>query len=1009
MKRIINIIVSLFVVVLASQPLYAQGFTVKGSVKDAKTGEALIGVSIVVKGGKAVGTMTDLDGNYTLKAPNPESTIVVSYVGYKTQEIPISGKSVVDIKMEDAAVLVDEVVVIGYGVQKKESVVGAISSINNKTLVSAPVTNLTQSLAGKMSGIQVVQSSGEVGRDEAEIYIRGMATYGDATPLIVVDGIVRNSFAQIDPNEVLSINILKDASATAVYGIKGANGVIVVTTRRGKEGKPQVSASAQIAVTQPTRIPTSLPAYESSLLYNLQNLGMMKESTYKALDVVMYKTHASPYTHPDEILIDRYMKDFSLQQQYNVNVTGGTDKVKYFVSTGAMMQDGFYNFDDITCFNRYNFRTNLDFNITNRLTAQVNIGSRIEQRNDPQGTMWNSWNVYHDAFAGSGRKYPFYNPDGSLSPASNIVGILSQSGIAKRTKSVLESGVVLRYDLGDWLKGVTLRGQVSYDNQGENTRVWTQSYDMYEYNFDRDQYTQKSVATSLDWAWESSTSDQRLYYEVGAEYNNEFGKHSLSGLFLANRNLRLLDTEFEFAEEGLVGRLAYNYDRRYFVEANVGINGSENFAKGSRYGVFPAFAAGWTISNEGFYQASALSNILSLLKIRASLGWVGNDKYKYGSDDSTYARFIYLQKYNYESSGPVFGEGDNSVEVIRRDKLANSDVTWEVARKTNIGLETDFFDGLFGLTFDLFHEYRTNILTDISGIIPGYVGTEVMPANVGIVENKGFEIELRHNYSVNKDFNYYVKGNFTFNRNKVIKKADPLGLLPYQKEEGYPINTPLLYNTIGVFQDYEDIYNSPSQLTMQDNIEVLPGDLKYLDFNGDGIITEDDAYRQLYGSVPEIQYGVTVGASYKNFDMSVLVQGSAHASFEKNWEIIWPFNNHENAFERHWYWWSPELSADDIQHCRFHGRNYRNNQPVYGTTYSTGSGDYVRIKSVELGYSLPEAWMKKIGIGGIRLYFTSNNLFTWAAEKYIDPDNRNNRGGYMPQTRAFNFGVNINF
>ncbi len=351
MKRIRNIIIPLFVFAFAWQPALAQGFTVKGNVKDAHTGDALIGVSVVVKGGKTVGTMTDLDGNYSLKVPDPESTIVVSYIGYKKQEVPISHRSVVNISMEEEGVLVDEVVVIGYGVQKKESVVGAISSIDNKTLVSAPVTNLTQSLAGKIGGVQIVQYSGEVGRDEAEVYIRGMATYGDASPLIVVDGIVRSSFAQIDPNEVLSINVLKDASATAVYGIKGANGVIVVTTRRGKEGKAQVSASAQIAVTQPTRIPTALPAYESSLLYNQQMWGMMKESTYKALDIVMYKTHASPYTHPDEILIDRYMKDFSLQQQYNVNVTGGSDKVKYFVSTGVLMQDGFYNFDDITCFN----------------------------------------------------------------------------------------------------------------------------------------------------------------------------------------------------------------------------------------------------------------------------------------------------------------------------------------------------------------------------------------------------------------------------------------------------------------------------------------------------------------------------------------------------------------------------------------------------------------------------------------------------------------------------------
>lgn len=1009
MKNYFKRILFLTIFCVMSILSFAQDAIVTGIITDGSTKEPLIGVNVKIKDSN-IGVITDIDGKFSIQVPDSKCILVLSYIGYKTKEVTTVGKQPLKILLESDDVAIEEVVVVAYGVQKKESVVGAISSINNKTLVSAPATNITQSLAGKLPGVQIVQPSGEVGRDEASIYIRGMATYGDVSPLIVVDGIVRSSFAQIDPNEVLSINILKDASATAVYGIKGANGVIVVTTRRGNEGKPQISISGQVAITQPTRIPDPLNAYQASVLYNQAMLGHLKESSYKAMDIIKYRTGASPYTHPDEDLTDRIMKDCSTQQQYNVNISGGTKFIKYFVSTGMMMQNGFFNFDDITKFDRYNFRSNLDVQFTKDLSAQINIGARIEQRNNPQGCMWNSWNVYHDAFGGSGRTYPFYNPDGSLSPASNIQGILSRSGIAKNTKSVLESGITFRYDLHRLVEGLSLRAQLSYDNDGENTRVWKKTYATYEYNFDRDKYTQIGEDGLLNWAWDGSTASQKLYYEGGLEFVREFGKHNVTGLLLGNRNLRLINTDFEYAEQGLVARATYSYNRRYFFESNLGINGSENFPKEGRYGVFPAFAAGWTPSNEAFYQDLEISKVLSMFKIRASLGWVGNDKCR--DEQGNDIRFIYLQKYNYLNynggGGAIFGDGDNEIPGIRKDKIANADVSWEVARKANIGFETDFYNGLFGLNLDVFFENRSKILTDISAIIPGYVGTEFMPANVGQVNNKGFEIEMRHNYKIGQHFTYFIRGNFSFNRNKVIKKADPAGLLPYQKEEGYPIGTMLMYKNIGYFQDYDDIYNSPSQLTLQDNTEVLPGDLKYLDFNKDGIIDEADAFRQGYGVVPEIQYGITIGGKYRDIDFSFLIQGSEHANFSKNWELIWPFSNNENVFARHWYWWSPEL-GNSIQHSRFHGRNYRNNEPVYASTYTAGSGDYIRLKNVEIGYTFPQSLTRRLGMSTSRIYFTANNLFTWADEKYIDPDNRNNRGGYMPQTRAFNIGLNINF
>jgi TonB-linked SusC/RagA family outer membrane protein len=364
----------------------AQEMKVKGVVKDSETGETIIGANILISNLK-IGTISDINGNFSINIKSKTASLIVSYVGYKTQTIEINGESNVIVLLKQNSQSMDEVVVVGYGVQKKESVIGAISAISNKTLISVPVSNLSQNLAGKISGVQIVQPSGEVGRDEAQIFVRGMGTYGDASPLIVIDGVMRSSFSQIDPNEVESINVLKDASATSVYGIKGANGVIVVTTRRGSEGKSKITASAQFAVTQPTRIPYRLGSYETAVLKNQHYIARMLQPENTALDIATYRTGASPYTHPDVDWMDEVVKDFSSLQQYNVNISGGTKKLKYFVSGGFMNQGSNYNNDPYTNFNRFNFRTNLDINVSKNLNISLNIGSRIENRTN-DGNAW---------------------------------------------------------------------------------------------------------------------------------------------------------------------------------------------------------------------------------------------------------------------------------------------------------------------------------------------------------------------------------------------------------------------------------------------------------------------------------------------------------------------------------------------------------------------------------------------------------------------------------------------
>jgi len=1006
-KKILFILTGMFLVLLPMQAQQTRKIT--GKVTDFKTDEDLIGVTVKIKG-TTKSTVTDVNGNYALTIPDSTGTILVfSYIGYDVTEEKVLTDKVVNVKLSNVSSSLNEVVVVGYGTQRKESVIGSISSISNKSLVSVPVSNISQALAGKLSGIQVVQSSGEVGNDVADVFVRGMSTWNDATPLYVVDGIVRVEFAKIDPNEIESINVLKDASATAVFGVKGANGVIIITTKRGTLSKPKVSFTAQNAITEPIRIPQPLGAYDATSLFYLQDWGQFRTNTAisqqgLAYDLVMYRTGASPWTHPDVNWVNEVMKKTSTQQQYNVNISGGTKTVKYFVSGGVVSQNGFYKNDDLTNYSRFNFRSNLDVEVSKDLTASLNIGARVENLDSPTSTVWSSWDIYRGAFSNTGRKYPVYNPDGSYAGnGSNLVKNLKEGALYRNIKSTLETSLSLNYKLDFITKGLSAKTQVSFDNQGENGRQWSRSTAEYVYTQSSNSYQKYLEDRPLSFGYTLKGNNWYKYYlEAGLNYNRTFGKSNVTGLFLANRNLLVRNAEIPFADQGLVGRVTYDFDKRYFAEVNVGYNGSENFPKKMQYGFFPAVAGGWMVSNEDFIANTSLGKVITSLKLRGSIGLVGNDK----SAD----RFLFQDAFT-NAGGYVFGTGNNGFGGIQQGSIANKKVTWEVARKQNFGFEADLLKGLLGVSVDYFYEFRNKILTDIENVKSEYVGAVFKPANIGETTNQGFEIEMTHNNRVSKDFSFYVKGNFTFSRNKILKKADRLGLLPYQKEEGYPIGTQTMWKNLGYFTSYEEIAESPSQLTYRNglpgNIEIIPGDLKFLDFNNDGVINQLDAFKQGYGSVPEIQYGVSVGANWKSFDLSALFQGSTHAQFMKYWEIMWAFSNNDNVFDKHNYYWAPE-TAGDAEFTRFYGKSWVNNER-YFSTYEAGSGTYIRLKNIEIGYTLPTRLTKKIQISNARIFLSSNNTYMWSVEKYIDPDNRNIRGGQMPPTRAFNMGLNVNF
>jgi TonB-linked SusC/RagA family outer membrane protein len=769
----------------------------------------------------------------------------------------------------------------------------------------------------------------------------------------VVDGIIREGFAQIDPNEVESFSILKDASATAVYGVKGANGVIIITTKRGVTGKPTVSFSAQAAVHRYTRLHTPIDGYRTALLKNTLENNSGRQVAYPVNRLMNWRTGDSPYSEPDVNWMDQTMNPTSTQQQYNLNIRGGTKTARYFISGGYFDQGSPFRGDDITHFKRYNFRSNLDLDITEDFTASLNMEARIEDRQYPTSIYWSSWELYWRSFAQSGIKYPAYNPDGSHSPY-NTIALLKESGRSTNNRTVWEIALNLQYKLNWLLKGLAIRGQLAYDDNTEHGKMYNQTPALYEYLPATGSYVVTQVARPIKHNWDDVSNSRKIYWEGAITYDQSFGKHNVNVLLLYNQLLRENTTLQPYATEGIVGRLVYNYAQKYLAEFNLGINGTENFAPGKRYGYFPAFSLGYILSNEDFWQKSGIYEIINQLKIRSSLGWVGNDRPYIGGVEQ---RFMYLQEYSYipysDGGGYMFGE--NAVDGVRSGLLANPDTRWETARKFDIGIETGFFNNLFSLSIDYFHEYRKDILKE-SNRIPSLLGAFPKAGNIGVTTNQGVELELSHFNHINKDFSYNLKGTFGFARNKIIEDGSPYGTLPYQRTEGHSIDMPLKLISLGYFQSYEDIENSPSQLGLEGNTFVVPGYLKYKDINGDGIIDRYDMVYTGFPTTPEIDYGLSLGFKWKNFDVSCMFQGVANVSYDKNWDIMWAFSNTDNVFPSHWYSWTPEIGDSRAEYI-FLSNRYQNNEA--GADYTLSDGSYIRLKNTEVGYTFLEEWTKK--------------------------------------------------
>jgi TonB-linked SusC/RagA family outer membrane protein len=1021
---------------MAGQILFAQSTSITGVVKDT-TGETVIGASVLEKG-TTNGTITDIDGHFQLNTNNRNAVLQVSFVGYQTQEISLNGKTSVTVTLIEDAEILDEVVIVGYGSQKKESVVGAISQVSSKELLRSPAANISQAIAGKIPGVITTQTSGAPGSDDAEIFIRGRATFaGDSQPLILVDGIER-SFSQIAPDDIETISVLKDASATAVYGVRGANGVMLITTKRGKEQKPEVNLTANWQLQSPTRQDTYLNSYQSvSLLEEaLANDGL--PSQFSAGDLEMYRKSSAgqldgldAMLYPNVDWYDQVLKSYAPAQRYNVSVRGGTKRMRYYASGEFYDQKGLiknlsnnlYGNPSSPSFRRYAFRANTDFFLTSDLTFSINFGTRFEER---KGSNTNESAGYSEIF------YELNHTPGWLFPVSytvqngettktlyggssqyqnNIVAALANGGYYRAVNTINETNFILDYKM-DWLtEGLSAKGMLSFDYENYHRTLYSAEFATYELN-DRNNYTSVDAYNKFNTDTElgvkksgTNNADNRntlykLYMEAQLNYARRFGNHDITAMMLYMQNDYRENSELAQRYQGLVGRVTYGYDERYLAEFNAGYNGSENFMSGKRFGFFPSFSVGWRISNEAFMKSTA--DWLNNLKIRASYGQVGNDIY---SVNGARQRFLYEQKWSQKSNDYYFGT--TGIKGIYEAQYPNYDVTWERAHKYNLGLEFGLWNGLLSGNVDVFYETRNDILTEYL-TRPQWVGVVMAAGNLGKTTNSGYEIELKHNNRIGEDFSYYAGLTYSHARNEIVDMNEPALKTGYRKREGHPIGQYFGLICDG-FVTQADI--NGGNLPTSSFGDVKAGDLKYRDMNNDNIIDDRDETFMGYSNIPENTYALTLGANYKNWGFNLMFQGVDGVSRYYDAEAMYAFVGGGKVKEHHLQRWDPAQSeAHNLANAGYPLLHYDS----YGdhnqrkNSFFLKNGAFVRLKNIELSYTLPAAWASKAGMSNCRLFVNANNLITWDhLDDLLDPES--NGSNRYPIMKTMNIGVNINF
>ena len=1036
MLKNINLNKLTIILLLFCNIIYAQSILVTGKVVD-KQGQPLPGVSILLKD-STTGASTSFEGNYALKVTTKEDVLQFSYIGFDTQDVVVGDQSQIDIILEENLESLDEVQVVAFQKQKKNSVIGSINTINPSEL-KIPSSNLTNSLAGRMAGMISYQTSGEPGADNAQFFIRGVTSFGYANnPLILIDGIEvsTDDLARIEPDNIATFSIMKDATATALYGARGANGVILVTTKEGKAGKAKVSFRYENSFSSPTQTNEFLGGVDYMNMYNQATRSRNPSAPLQYSINKIYGTINSDdrNIYPNVNWYNELFKDYTLNRKANLNVNGGGEIAQYYLSishnndTGLLKVDPLNNFNNNIDINRSNLRANININLTETTKIAVKFYSLFERYNGPSesanGIFGNVMNAnpvnfpkYYQYENNLGYNHTLFGNKGNggyPNPYADMV-----KGYKDRFTNTILSQVQLEQDLGFITEGLKFRGLASVRTYAENENK--RSYNPFYYGT-AELETEEGLLYYLYQISEGTEylnspeinnySNSNFYYEFTTEYNRIFEeKHEIGGLLVFNfsESLNTISGSSDFASlpsrnMGLSGRFSYNFDSRYYAEFNFGYNGSEKFAEDNRFGFFPSVGFGWIASNEKWFEE--MNSSITLLKFKITNGKVGNDAISSASD-----RFFYLSdvNLNYGDNGYSWGlDYNNYTSGYLIDRYSNPNVTWEVPEKTNFGLELEINKAL-NLQVDYFTEHRTQIYME-RNYIPESMGlTTGISSNLGEVKSKGIDASMDYNQAFSSGLYITGRANFTYATNEIILNGDPIYEFDNLSRIGYPVNQPFGLIAERLFIDAEDIANSPEQFNgfSSSSNAYLPGDIKYTDLNGDGVVNENDMTAIGSPQVPEIIYGFGISAGYRDFDLSVFMQGAAKVSFFINPNDISPFVNERNALSvianNYWsennpnpnaFW--PRLSTYEISN---------NNQQ---STWWQREGDFLRLKNVEFGYTLPE---KSSGIfSGLntRIYFTGLNLVTFSKFDLWDTEMGGNGLGYPPQ-KIYNLGLQVKF
>ncbi|PKQ68475.1 SusC/RagA family TonB-linked outer membrane protein [Labilibaculum manganireducens] len=1001
---------------------------VKGTVKDIN-GEQLIGVNVIEKG-TTNGTISNLNGDFSITVSSENATLVFSYIGFNQQEFAIGNKREFNVVMKENMTGLDEVVIVGYGSQKKATLTGSISQVSGDDLKKVSAANLTNTLAGKTAGVIANVRSGEPGEDNATIFIRGKGTTGNNSPLIIVDGIAGRGFSRLNPEDIESISVLKDASA-AIYGARAANGVILVTTKRGKKGGITVKYNGDYSISQPTRIPDMLNSLQYATYVNEYDRGHGLSETYSEDALQKLQDGSDPINYANTDWWNSAAKKWAPKTQHNISVSGGNEKVQFYTSAQYMWQDVIYK-NSPQDYSQYQFTANLDAELSKRIRFGLDVNGRQESRK--RGVYATDY-LFGYFLTTNPMAAPYYEnglPRVGFDGVTNNAAVMvtDQPGTSEKKNNIINLKPFLHIDLDFITKGLYTEGYAALDYSFQNGKDINHPYDLYQYDSATDKYNSKRSATgaiSLN-SWADNSDAITINARLG--YQNSFGNHKIDAFaayeqykynynnvsayrtnYLSTSIMQIFAGSSNPEDQGTggyagvsarqnyFGRINYNFNDKYLAEISLRYDGSMNFPANKRWGLFPAISLGWIMSEESFF--SPLKSVVNFFKLKGSWGMMGNDNINPFQFLSSYG---FISTEDHSSDGVLFGD---AVQKGLFEKVtANPYITWETAKTTNLGTSAQFLDGKFNLDFDYFVSKRTDILRTRNASIPDYAGLALPAENIGKVKNSGIEIVAGYNGS-HGDFKWNVSGNFTFAENKMEYIDEAVSTPAWQRATGHPIDAMVLYDALGIYQTQEEVDNSV-------HIDgAKPGDLIYRDTNDDGNITYDDAIRVNESATPKIVYGLTLNGSWKGLDFNAFFQGQAKAKM-----MVQPTMNMMTDFYEGR--WSDANSAEKNAKARwpraFIKQTYGDDFNGRASTWWLRDARFLRLKSVELGYSLPKSISHKMGITNLRFYVNGSNLFTIDKIKDFDPEISINADNYQangltayPLQRTITTGVNLSF